>query len=58
MVFSQLPAEQHLELICHIAGGGIRDFVIYFHFINSKGLLQLVSSLLTQCFMRLTVFGA
>lgn len=35
-MFSQLPAEQHLELICHIAGGGIRDFVIYFHFINSK----------------------
>lgn len=37
-MFSQLLGEQHLELICHVGGGGggIRDFVISFHFINSK----------------------
>lgn len=34
-MFSQLLGEQHLELVCHIVEG-IRDFVISFHFINSK----------------------
>lgn len=34
-MFSQLLGEQHLKLVCHIVEG-IRDFVISFHFINSK----------------------
>lgn len=34
-MFSQLLGEQHLKLVCHIVER-IRDFVISFHFINSK----------------------